>query len=343
MVMSEEVTKLRCTEFSLDELVYRIPKYSLLEFCVEIETVKGTERIMCHLPGPFFSRTPERISFILSLAVSTRKRDENFFQCHYCGKKSSRTLKDCGCLKENISEENVAYVQERIEYEKMKEVAKNELFAKIDAGEKDLGIFDPVIILSEEDADNDRWYLPEIDESKPAALGRCIYLVRRKVDEWLKERKIPPLKRVNEELFLVDPEKKYREITSELEDALGFKIPKDYHPFQIACIAKFESCQRCNTLKSERELIQLVNGPIVCCDCAREDPVATIKALLGKTLLVNRDITTVDILDPDRMEKLTSYREVNEEEYHKAIGHAAIIVIRGNKYYSDGERYFINP
>lgn len=344
MVMTEKVTEsLRCAEeFSFDELVYRIPYHLLLEFWVEIETVKGTERIMCHLPGPFFSRTPERISFILSLAVSPRKRDENFFHCNYCGKKSARTLKDCGCLKENISSENEAYIQERKEYERMKEIAKDELLAKIDAGEKDLGILDPVIILSEKDADNDRWYLPEIDESKPAALGRCISLIHRKVDEFVRDEKIPPLKRVDGELFLIDPERKYREITSELEDALGFKIPDDYYPFQIACILKFESCQRCNTLKRERELIQLVNGPIVCCDCAREDPVVSIAALLAVSPINNYIDTTVKVLDPDTLEAITSYYEVTEEQVCKAIGLAVIIKVVTDKNNSVA-RYFIKP
>lgn len=247
-------------EFTFEEIYYDLPFHAMLEYQVRIEDSTGSKIVMCHLPLPWFQANQARMEFILSLPVSLRIRDETFFHCKYCGKEDFRTLKDCDCLKKTISVENENHLREREEREKAKDLVKYKFLEKLDAGETDLGIINPVIVIYPEDENAIEWNLPEIDDSDPEVLDRAVAIIRNKVDEWMATGKIPSLTRVGDKLFLVDEEEKYVDIISDLEYAIGFKIPSGREPFYVeTSLEIFEGRTRAILPEDEVE---------VCSDCA---------------------------------------------------------------------------
>lgn len=307
---------------------FDFPYHALVEMSVREGTL--------HIPLPFFNEGERRQEFVLGLSVSEEIRDDEFFHCPFCGEASfyAGPCQEC-CLPEDDAPEEWVRNMEFENHEALKRLVKEGFLYRLDS-ELPFGIKSARIVLADRDH-NENWNLPCAIDGQTQ--GDVVSAVWYKLDEWIAEGKIPPFTRVGDELFLIEKHNEFRDIISELERELGFRIPTYGLPFRIGEEHRFFRCQRCSSVEYERT-IQLINGPRICRACARADPESTIEALGEITFHQGIIDTTDKVVDPDTLETFTEFREVSDEEFSEAKGHVLCLMVR-DKEFSNNMRLFV--
>ena len=145
--MTTEVDEFFETVRNALEPKYDFPYYAL----VRIYTKRyGT----IHIPAPFFNGVSNRSKWAGNLTIASDKRDDEYYECPFCGEKSffSGICQNCKCDFEvwDANEEEWIDGQLPIEYqnhEALKKSVEKEILYKLDHKILDLGIISAEIVL----------------------------------------------------------------------------------------------------------------------------------------------------------------------------------------------------